>query len=199
MGRQLAVDYACSWAERGAEFLALAILIFVVSLAAKLGTAALVLSGVAAVAYLALLRAGRFLVPRLAGWPRVQRALSSGLQASTARRVTSMVGLSLVGWASEIVMLMLFQDAFGLEPSLRTAVLTLVAINAAVVIPSVPGNFGTFEAGAAAALVMCGAPRDVALSYAFIYHLTHVIPVAAVATAVYAVRSHGRIRPSAAR
>jgi uncharacterized membrane protein YbhN (UPF0104 family) len=196
---QLAVDYACSWAERGAEFLALAILIFVVSLAAKLGTAALVLSGVAAVAYLALLRAGRFLVPRLAGWPRVQRALSSGLQASTARRVTSMVGLSLVGWASEIVMLMLFQDAFGLEPSLRTAVLTLVAINAAVVIPSVPGNFGTFEAGAAAALVMCGAPRDVALSYAFIYHLTHVIPVAAVATAVYAVRSHGRIRPSAAR
>lgn len=196
---QLAIDYACSWAERGAEFLALAILIFVVAIVAKLGTAALVLSGVAAAGYLALLRAGSLVVPRLDGWPRVQRALSSGLQASTARRVTSMVALSLVGWGSEIVMLMLFQDAFGLDVSLRTAVLTLVAINAAVVIPAVPGNFGTFEAGAATALVMCGASRDVALSYAFTYHLTHVIPVAAVATAVYAVRSHGRIRASAAR
>jgi len=27
-----------------------------------------------------------------------------------------------------------------------------------------PGNFGTFEAGATMALVMCGAPRDVASS-----------------------------------
>src|SRR5262249_7772330 len=141
--------YACSWAERGAEFLALAILIFVVAIVEKLGTAALVLSGGAAAAYLVLLRAGRFVVPRLDGWPRVQRAVSSGLQASTPRRVTSMVGLSLLGWASEIVMLLLFLGAFHLEPSLRTAVLTLVGINAAVVIPAVPGNFGTFEAGAA--------------------------------------------------
>ena len=188
---RLAVDYACSWAERGAEFLALAILIFAVSIVAKLGTVALVLSGVAASAYLALLRAGRLLVPRLDGWPRVQRALSSGLQASTPRRVASMVALSLLGWGSEIVMLMLFQGAFHLEPSLRTAVLTLVGINAAVVIPAVPGNFGTFEAGAATALVMCGAPRDVALSYALTYHLTHVIPVAALATAGYYVRGQG--------
>jgi len=186
---QMAVDYACSWAERGAEFLALAILIFVVALAAKLGALALVLSGSAVVAYLAVLRGGRLLVPRLDGWPRVQRALSSGLGASTPRRVAAMVALSLLGWASEIVMLLLFQGAFHIEPSLRTAVLTLVGINAAVVIPAVPGNFGTFEAGAAAALVMCAVPSDVALSYAFVYHLTHVIPVAAVATAVFLYRS----------
>jgi uncharacterized membrane protein YbhN (UPF0104 family) len=189
MQGQLAVDYACSWAERGAEFLALAILIFVVALAARLGAVALVVSGAAAAAYLALLRGGRLLAPRLDGWPRVQRALSSGLEASTPRRVAAMVALSLLGWASEIVMLLLFQGAFHLEPSLRTAVLTLVGINAAVVIPAVPGNFGTFEAGAATALVMCGAPRDLALSYAFVYHLTHVIPVAAVATAVFLYRS----------
>ena len=187
--RTMAIDYACSWAERGAEFLALAILIFVVALAARLGAVALVLSGAAAVAYLAVLRGGRALVPRLDGWPRVQRALSSGLGASTPRRVAAMVALSLLGWASEIVMLLLFQGAFHIEPSLRTAVLTLVGINAAVVIPAVPGNFGTFEAGAAAALVMCGVPRDVALSYAVVYHLTHVIPVAAVATAVFLYRS----------
>jgi uncharacterized membrane protein YbhN (UPF0104 family) len=186
---QMAVDYACSWAERGAEFLALALLIFVVALAARLSALVLVLSGAAAAAYLAVLKGGRALVPRLDGWPRVQRALSSGLGASTPRRVAAMVALSLLGWASEIVMLLLFQGAFHIEPSLRTAVLTLVGINAAVIIPAVPGNFGTFEAGAAAALVMCGVPSDVALSYAFVYHLTHVIPVAAVATAVFLYRS----------
>ena len=65
-------------------------------------------------------------------------------------------------------------------------------INAAIVIPSLPGNFGTFEAGATMALVMCGAPRDVAVLYALTYHLSHVIPVAVIATVVYAIRSRGR-------
>ena len=191
---QLAVDYACTWAERGAEMLALAILVFVAALVTKLGTLALVISVLVASAYAALLGAGRFLVPRLGRWPRMRSALSSGLQASTPRRVTAMVALSLLGWSSEIVMLVLFQGAFHLAPSLRMALLTLVGINAAIAIPTLPGNFGTFEAGATMALVMCGAPRDVAVSYALIYHLTHVIPVAIVATTVYLARSSGNRR-----
>jgi uncharacterized membrane protein YbhN (UPF0104 family) len=188
--RQLfAVDYACTWAERGAEVFALAILIFGTALVTNLGTLALGLSGLTVAAYVAVLGAGGALVPRLSRWPRVQRALSSGLQASTPRRVMAMAALSLLGWSSEIVMLVLFQGAFHLEPSFRTALLTLVGINAAIVIPTLPGNFGTFEAGATMALVMCGTPRDVAVLYALTYHLTHVIPVAVVATAVYLYRS----------
>ena len=189
---QLAIDYAYTWAERGAEFLALAILIFVTAVITKLGALALIFSGLASVAYVAVLSAGRFFVPRLCRWPRVQRALSSGLQASTPRRVAAMAALSLLGWGSELVMLVLFQGAFHLEPSFRTALLTLVGINAAIVIPTLPGNFGTFEAGVTMALVMCGAPRDVAVLYALTYHLTHVIPVAIVATTVYLIRSHSR-------
>ena len=195
---QLAVDYGCTWAERGAEALALAILVFVTALLTKLGNVALGLSVLAMLGYGALLTTGRYLVPRLGRWPRVQRALSSGLQASTPRRVTAMAALSLVGWSSEIVMLVLFQGAFHLEPSFRTALLTLVGINAAIAIPTLPGNFGTFEAGVTMALVMCGAPRDVAVSYALTYHLTHVIPVAVLATGVYLTRSR-RYRTTPAR
>jgi uncharacterized membrane protein YbhN (UPF0104 family) len=191
-------DYAASWAERGAEVLALAVLVFVIGLVTDLGAVALALSGAAAAGYVALLGAGRFLVPRLGGWPRAQRALSSGLQASAPRRVAAMVGLSLLGWTSEIVMLVLFQHAFHIEPSLRTALLTLVGLNAAIVIPAVPGNFGTFEAGVATALVLCGAPRDVAVSYAVAYHLSHVLPVALIATAVFLYRSR-RYRTTPAR
>jgi uncharacterized membrane protein YbhN (UPF0104 family) len=185
---QMAVDYACTWAERGAEALALAVLLFVAALVGNLGTLALALSGAAVIAYLAVLRGGRALAPRLGRWPRLQRALAAGVQASTPRRVAAMAALSLAGWAAELVMLMLFQTAFHLEPSLRTALLTLVGINAAIVIPAVPGNFGTFEAGVTMALVLCGAPRDVAVLYAVTYHLSHVVPVAVVASAVYVTR-----------
>jgi uncharacterized membrane protein YbhN (UPF0104 family) len=188
---QLAVDYACTWAERGAEMLAFGLLVFVAALTTRLGTLALGFSGLLVGGYAALLTGGRFLVPRLGRWPRVQGALAAGLAASTPRRVAAMALLSLGGWAVEIVMLALFQSAFHLPVSLATSVLTLIGINAAIAIPTLPGNFGTFEAGVVMALVMCGAPRDVAVSYALAYHLTHVIPVAVVATAVYLVRSRG--------
>jgi uncharacterized membrane protein YbhN (UPF0104 family) len=161
--QRLTGDYACTWAERGAEVIALAILV-----------------------------SGRWLLPRLGRWPRLRHALSSGLSASTPKRVATMVALSLVGWGSEVAMLLLFQSAFHLRPSLDVALLTLVGINAAIVIPTLPGNFGTFEAGAIMALVMCGVPRDVAVLYALTYHLTHVIPVTVAATTVYLVRSHRR-------
>jgi uncharacterized membrane protein YbhN (UPF0104 family) len=187
--RELAVDYACTLAERGAEALALAILIFVAALATNLGALALGLSGLVMVGYFALLAAGRALVPRLGRWPRAQRVLAAVLQASTPRRVAAITALALLGWATEAAMLVMFQGAFGLDPSFRAALLTLAGINAAIVIPTLPGNFGTFEAGATLALVMSGAPREVAVSYALTYHLTHVIPVAVVGTAIFLVRA----------
>jgi len=198
-GGRLGVDYASTWAERGAEVLALAVLVFVTAVATHLGTLALVLSGATAGAYVVALAAGPLLVARLGRWPRIKRASEAGLQASTPGRIAAMSALSLLGWATELGMLLLFQTAFHLVPSLRTAVLTLVGINAAIVIPSVPGNFGTFEAGASMALIMGGAPRDVAVTYALTYHLSHVVPVTLIATAVYFVRSHGRYRPATAR
>ena len=196
---RLGIDYASTWAERGAEVLALAVLVFVTALATQLGPLALWLSGATAGAYVAALAAGPTVAARLGRWPRIKRAFEAGLRASTPGRIAAMAGLSLLGWASELGMLLLFQTAFHLAPSLRTAVLTLVGINAAIVIPSVPGNFGTFEAGASMALIMGGAPRDVAVSYALTYHLSHVVPVTLIATAVYFVRSHLRYRTPAAR
>jgi uncharacterized membrane protein YbhN (UPF0104 family) len=189
---QLTVDYACTWAERGAEVLALAILVLVTAVATKLGTFALVFAALVAMAYLALLLAGRWLVPRLGRWPRLQRPLSAGLSASTPKRVAAMAALSLLGWGSELVMLLCFQWAFQMSPSVAMALVTLVGINAAIVIPTLPGNFGTFEAGAIMALVMVGVPREVAVLYALTYHLTHVVPVVVVATTVYLIRSKRR-------
>lgn len=189
---QLTVDYACTWAERGAEVLALAVLVFATALVMKLGPVAMIFSALVTLGYVVLLVVGRWLSPRLGRWPRVQHAFSAGLSASTPKRVLAMAGLSLAGWGVELVMLLMFQSAFRLGPSFHVALLTLVGINAAIVIPTLPGNFGTFEAGATMALAMVGAPRDVAVLYALSYHLTHVIPVALVATTVYLARSRRR-------
>jgi uncharacterized membrane protein YbhN (UPF0104 family) len=197
-GRRFAVDYGCTWAERGAEALALALLVFVAALVADLGPVALALAGLGVAIYAMALAAGRFVVPRLGGWPRVQRALASGLEASTPRRVAAISALALLGWSVEIVMLLLFQQAFGIPTSVATALVTLVGIQAAIAIPAVPGRFGIYEAGVAGALVLCGTPRDVALSYAVTFHLSHVVPVAIVATAVFLYRSR-RYRTTPAR
>jgi len=67
---QLAIDYGCTWAERGAEALALVILVFVTALLTNLGNVALGLSVLAMLGYGALLTMGHYLVPRLGRWPR---------------------------------------------------------------------------------------------------------------------------------
>ena len=196
---QVAVDYASSLAERGAEVFALGVLVFVAALVTDLGALALALSGLAVAGYLAVLARG----------PRV-RAATRRMAARAARALGGIAGVHAAPGGGDggpvaarvgerIVMLLLFQQAFHLEPSFRTALLTLVGINAAVVIPTLPGNFGTFEAGVTMALVMCGAPRDVAVMYALTYHLSHVVPVAVLATAVYLVRSRGRAAARSAR
>lgn len=186
---QFAVDYGCTWAERGAEVLALALLVFFTALMTDLGLVALAISSLAAAGYVTLLASGRVLLPRFRRWPRVQRALAAGLSASTPRRVAAMATLSLLGWSVELTMLVLFQRAFELPISVSTALLTLVAINAAIAIPSMPGHFGTYEAGIATVLVLSGTRRDVAVSYALAFHLSHVVPVAVVASAVLLYRS----------
>lgn len=181
---QFAIDYGCTWAERGAEVLALAIMLFVAAVVTDLSPVAMVIAGLSVVGYLTVLATGRVLVPRLQRWPRVQRAMSAGLRASTPRRVALMAMLSLLGWSVELVMLVLFQRAFALPASASTALLTLVGINAAIAIPTVPGHFGTYEAGIATVLVLSGARRDVAVSYAVAFHLSHVVPVALAASAI---------------
>ena len=55
---QVAVDYASSLAERGAEVFALGILVFVAALVTDLGALALALSGLAVAGYLAVLAVG---------------------------------------------------------------------------------------------------------------------------------------------
>src|SRR5206468_11437145 len=51
----------------------------------------------------------------------------------------------------------------------------LTAFNVATAVPS-PGNAGSFEAGGTLALIAFGVPKEPALAFIFLYHLTQVVP-----------------------
>lgn len=90
-------------------------------------------------------------------------------------------------------MLLLSFYALGLPLEISNALYVLVGINSAIAIPGPPANLGTFEVGAAAALMLQGVDQTSALAFALVFHMLHVIPVALVSTIVYLVRGAGEI------
>jgi len=65
--------------------------------------------------------------------------------------------------------------ALGLDLTPMQAFAALTAFNVATAVPS-PGNAGSFEAGGTLALAAFGIPKETALAFIFLYHLTQVLP-----------------------
>jgi uncharacterized membrane protein YbhN (UPF0104 family) len=78
-------------------------------------------------------------------------------------------------WLWETVVIMVAGHALGLELSAMQAFAALTAFNVATAVPS-PGNAGSFEAGGTLALIAFGIPKETALAFIFLYHLTQVVP-----------------------
>jgi uncharacterized membrane protein YbhN (UPF0104 family) len=181
-------DYGATMAERGAELVAVAMLLLIGGTVAGLGWPAIAGACACLAVYAAGLTFGRRLLPRLARWPRLASGIAAGVDASSPGRVVAMTALSLAGWLSEMVILMIGLQAFGLPSSAGTALLVLLGINVAIVVPGPPANFGTFEAGVVAALGIAGVPVDRALLFGLGYHLLMTIPTALTGAAVFLAR-----------
>lgn len=109
--------------------------------------------------------------------PELRYLLAAGEALREPRAVAEVLALSLAMWAIELVMVRLTLDALGLPSTTAGAVLVVVAVNFAAVVPGLPGNLGTFEAVATAALMASGAPAAPALGAAVLYHALHTVPV----------------------
>jgi uncharacterized protein (TIRG00374 family) len=112
---------------------------------------------------------------RLAGlWAR----LRAGTSVLREPGVTpAAIALSFVGWLLESVMVMLTARAVGLPAGPALAVVVLLGINAAMILPSMPAGAGIFEAGATLVLVLAGVGKGEALAFALLYHAVQVVPV----------------------
>ncbi len=78
-------------------------------------------------------------------------------------------------WLWETFVIAVAGHALGLDLSAMQAFAALTAFNVATAVPS-PGNAGSFEAGGTLALIAFGIPKEAALAFIFLYHLTQVVP-----------------------
>jgi uncharacterized membrane protein YbhN (UPF0104 family) len=78
-------------------------------------------------------------------------------------------------WLWETFVIAIAGRALGLELTAMQSFAVLTAFNVATAVPS-PGNAGSFEAGGTLALTAFGVPKEMALAFIFVYHLTQVVP-----------------------
>lgn len=78
-------------------------------------------------------------------------------------------------WLWETFVIAVAGRALGLDLTPMQAFAALTAFNVATAVPS-PGNAGSFEAGGTLALIAFGIPKETALAFIFLYHLTQVVP-----------------------
>jgi uncharacterized membrane protein YbhN (UPF0104 family) len=78
-------------------------------------------------------------------------------------------------WLWETFVIALAGHALGLDLTPMQAFAALTAFNVATAVPS-PGNAGSFEAAGTLALAAFGIPKETALAFIFLYHLTQIVP-----------------------
>ena len=94
------------------------------------------------------------------------------------------MALSIGDWVLEMAMVMLCARAIHLSIGPALAAVTLLGINLAIALPSMPASAGAFESGATLVLVLSGIPKGPAVAFALLYHVVQVIPVTLAGLAV---------------
>src|SRR5437660_7882236 len=120
---------------------------------------------------LALMASG--LLRRGPGW---LTNLRDGFAANHWKRLLAVETLiAPLPWLWETFVILIAGHAVGLDLTAMQAFAALTALNVATAVPS-PGNAGSFEAGGTLALTAFGIPKETALAFIFLYHLTQLVP-----------------------
>jgi len=87
------------------------------------------------------------------------------------------LGACLGAWMSDFCCVLFVLVAVGIQVPPVVGLLVLLGVNVAILIPATPGNLGSLEIGAAAALDLVGIPREAAFAFAILYHAAQAIPL----------------------
>lgn len=93
------------------------------------------------------------------------------------RLASQVAALTVAAWAVEVVMVQATLAGLHLPADLSTALVVLVAVNVAALVPGLPANVGSFEMAAVVALGTFAVAKEPALGFALVYHASHTIPV----------------------
>jgi uncharacterized membrane protein YbhN (UPF0104 family) len=86
-------------------------------------------------------------------------------------------GAIVATWLLDVGCVLLVMVAVGLPAHVEDALLVLLFVNLATAIPASPGQLGTHELGALAALRLQGVPAEQAVAFALLYHAAQLAPV----------------------
>ena len=113
---------------------------------------------------------------RLRRGPKWLTNLRDGFAANSWKRLLLVeTVIAPLPWLWETFVILVAGHALGLDLTVMQSFAALTAFNLASIIPS-PGNLGSFEAGGTLALTAFGIPKETALAFIFLYHLTQVLP-----------------------
>ncbi len=89
--------------------------------------------------------------------------------------------MELGSWLLDFACVLAVMRAVAVSAPAASGLLVLLAVNLAIAVPVVPGNLGTFELGALAALQPFGVAAELGLAVGLLYHMAQVLPIAALA------------------
>ena len=112
---------------------------------------------------------------------RIGRALFKLREGLLALRNPRAVGAaavaSMAAWLLEVAAAAAALGAFGLRHGAAGGAAVIFGVNLAMAAPAPPANLGTFELGAAMALMALGEPSDSAAAFALGYHALLLLPM----------------------
>ena len=143
-------------------------------------------AGVAIVRWLHIRRAGGRAPAAPAG--TLDRIIAGVMILGDRRRLGWAITASFASWTARAAILWCVLRAFDLTLPPSATVSTLVIVNLGIAVLATPGNVGTFELTAAAALALWNVPPQIALSFGIATHIIEVVPPVLIGLAI-SVRS----------
>jgi hypothetical protein len=124
--------------------------------------------------------------------PAVYRAvghLIDGFATLRGRLGLVLVAISLLSWFGSVAVGWCVAEAFNMSAPVTAIAFTLVVVALGMVVPSSPGYIGVFHYLVTVALAPFGVPKDLALSFAFVWHALNYIVLSVVGLVALAI--HG--------
>jgi glycosyltransferase 2 family protein len=129
---------------------------------------------------------------RILDRPAVYQALGhliDGFAALRGRLGLALIALSLLSWFGSVAVAWCVSQAFAMTVPVTAMAFAVVVVALGMVIPSSPGYIGVFHYLATFALAPFGVPKDVALSFALVWHALNYIELSVVGLVALAI--HG--------
>jgi uncharacterized membrane protein YbhN (UPF0104 family) len=128
------------------------------------------------------------------------RAIGLGQHLDVMRqldRIWRVVALAFAKKAAEVAAILAIQVAFGLEPSVGSALLVAAALAITTLVPVAPANLGVYEGTVYATYRLAGVQPEIAVGLAIVQHLAFLIPPLAAGYLTLSLKQAGSQQPLA--